>query len=91
MTPVAANAAMRGSQRKAPSRIRNSPTKPFSPGKPIDDSVMIRKAATSCGITFFKPPNSEMSRVCRRSESMPTIRNSPPVLTPWLSIWQTPP
>jgi hypothetical protein len=32
-------------------RIRNSPTKPFMPGRPIDDSVMIRNAATSRGIT----------------------------------------
>ena len=48
---------------------------------------MIRKAATSFGITAFRPPNSAIRRVWRRSESMPTMRKSPPVLTPWLSIW----
>ncbi len=37
--------------------------------------------------TFFSPPNSAISRVCRRSDSMPTMRKSPPVLTPWFSIW----
>ena len=61
--------------------------KPFRPGSAIDDSVISRNAATSRGITAFRPPNSEISRVCRRSDSMPTIMNSPPVLTPWLSIW----
>ena len=67
--------------------VRNSPTKPFRPGRPIDDSVMIRKAATSFGITALRPPNSAIRRVCRRSESMPTMMKSPPVLTPWFSIW----
>ena len=55
MTPVAANAASCGFQRNAPSRIRNSPTKPFMPGSAIDDSVMIRNAATSRGMTAFEP------------------------------------
>ena len=87
MTPVAASAARVGLQRNAPTRIRNSPTNPFSPGSAIDDSVTMRKAATSRGVTDLRPPNSEMSLVCRRSESMPTIMNSPPVLTPWFSIW----
>ena len=49
MTPVAATAANRGFQRKAPRRIRNSPTNPLRPGKPIDDKVTIRKTATSRG------------------------------------------
>ena len=57
------------------------------PGSAIDDSVTSRNAATRRGITAFSPPNSAISRVCRRSESMPTSRNSPPVVTPWLSIW----
>ena len=34
---------VRGSTPKVPSRIRNSPTKPFSPGRPIEDSVTIKK------------------------------------------------
>ena len=65
----------------------SSSAKPFVPGRPMDASVTMRNAATRRGITFFSPPNSLMRRVCRRSESMPTIRNSPPVLTPWFSIW----
>ncbi len=28
-------------------------------------------------MTPFSPPNSEMSRVCRRSESMPTMHEEP--------------
>jgi len=87
MTPVAAKAAIRGFHLNAPSRIRNSPTNPLSPGSPIDESVMTRNAATRCGITFFNPPYSAMSRVWRRSDSMPTIRKSAPVLMPWAIIW----
>jgi len=62
--------------------MRNSPTNPFNPGSPIDDRVTIRNAATSLGMTRLRPPNWVMSRVCLRSDSIPTIRNSPPVLTP---------
>ena len=54
---------------------------------PIEASVMIRNAAVSRGITLFRPPNSEMRRVCRRSDSIPTMRKSPPVETPCASIW----
>ena len=61
--------------------------KPFRPGMPIDDSVMMRNAATIFGMTCLRPPNSAIWRVCRRSDSMPTMRKSPPVLMPWLSIW----
>ena len=61
--------------------------KPFMPGSAIDDSVMSRKAATRRGITALSPPNSAISRVWRRSDSMPTMMKRPPVLTPWLSIW----
>ena len=87
MTPSPATTTNRQSQRNAPSMIRNSPTKPFSPGMPIEASVMMRNAAVNRGITCFSPPNSLISRVCRRSDSMPTARKSPPVLTPCASIW----
>ena len=90
-TPDAASAAILGSQRNAPSRMRNSPTNPFSPGNPIDESVTIRNTATSRGVILFKPPYSAISRVCRRSDSIPTMRKRPPVLTPWFSIWYTAP
>ena len=78
----AANAASVGSHRNAPSRIRNSPTKPFSPGRPIDDSVMMRKRRHQARRHLLEAAVSEIRRVCRRSDSMPTMRNSPPVLTP---------
>ena len=32
-------------------------------------------------------PYSAINRVWRRSDSMPTTRKRPPVLTPWFSIW----
>ena len=40
---------------------------PFSAGSPIDDIVMIRNTAANTGMTFERPPYSEISRVCRRS------------------------
>ena len=55
---------------------------PFNNGKPIDDMVMIRKTIAKTGITFEMPPYSEISRVCRRSYSMPTIKKSAPVEMP---------
>ena len=87
MTPVAAKTVSWWFHLKAPIRIRNSPMNPFMPGRPIDDSVMINIAAVSRGITVFNPPNSLIRRVCRRSDSMPTMQNSAPVLTPCASIW----
>src|SRR5206468_5140584 len=51
----------------APRRIRNSPTKPLSPGSPSDESATTRKTAENAGITFHRPPKSAMSRVWRRS------------------------
>ncbi len=41
--------------------------KPLSVGSPIDDIVISRKTAAYTGITFDRPPYSEISRVCRRS------------------------
>ena len=61
--------------------------KPFMPGRPIEASVMRSDAAVSRGTIFLMPPYSLMRRVCRRSESMPTMQNRPPVLTPCASIW----
>jgi hypothetical protein len=39
---------------KAPSRIRNSPTKPLVPGR--DDNMMRRKTTAKAGMTFQMPP-----------------------------------
>ena len=81
----------RGFQLNAPSRIRNSPTNPFRPGRPIDASVRAGTRPPASASTVFSPPNSAISRVCRRSDSMPTIRKRPPVLMPCASIWYTAP
>ena len=62
----------------------NSPTKPFSSGSPIDDMNMISEMVAYTGMMFEMPPYSEISRVCRRSYRMPTIKNSAPVEMPWL-------
>ena len=61
--------------------------KPFRVGSPIEDIVMSKKTAAYTGMTFDSPPYSEISRVCRRSYTMPTRRNSAPVEIPWLSCW----
>ena len=41
--------------------------KPLSPGRPSEDRHTTKKSTLNAGITFQSPPNSEMSRVCRRS------------------------
>ncbi len=43
---------------KAPRRIRNSPTKPLVPGRPIDDRVTIMKMVAKIGIRLESPPKS---------------------------------
>ena len=63
MTPSPAPTTYRGSQRKAPSMIRNSPMNPFNPGMPIEASVMMKNAAVRRGMTFFNPPNAVIARV----------------------------
>ena len=68
MTPVAAMAVNTFARSSAvlvnvPIRIRNSPMKPFVPGKATDASVISRNAPTSLGITAFNPPNSAICRV----------------------------
>ena len=70
-----------------PDRIRNSPTNPFVPGSPTDESVTMTNTVAMSGTCLARPPYSEMSRVWRRSYSMPTRRKSAPVETPWFSIW----
>ena len=36
-------------------RMRNSPTKPLSPGTPIDDSITTMNTAAKIGATFWMP------------------------------------
>ena len=47
--------------------MRNSPTKPLSPGSPTEERDTTRKTTLKAGITFQSPPKSAMSRVWRRS------------------------
>ena len=55
---------------------------PFSTGMPSELSVIIKYTTAKFGIGVESPPNSEISRVCRRSYSTPTSRNSAPVEMP---------
>ncbi len=87
--PLAAKTAHTRLCMKAPCRIRNSPMNPLSVGRPIDDIVISRNTPAKAGITFDNPPYSEISRVCRRSYTTPTSRNSAPVEIPWLICWRT--
>ena len=48
-------------------RMRNSPTNPLSPGRPIDESITTVNTAAKIGATFCRPLSAEISRVCRRS------------------------
>ncbi len=52
MTPAAATTAHQRWATKVPSRTRNSPTKPFSPGRPMEDSITTVKMPANTGATF---------------------------------------
>ena len=84
-------AAIHGCVRNVPTRIRNSPTKPFVPGSPTEDSATTTSAKANTGITFAIPPKSAISREWRRSYSIPMRRKSAPVEIPWFTIWRMPP
>ena len=48
-------------------RIRNSPTKPLSAGRPIDESAMMRKKRAKIGISPRQAAELVELRVWRRS------------------------
>ena len=52
---MAATTTHQRAVRNEPMRIRNSPTKPLSPGTPIDDSITTVKAAAKIGATSWMP------------------------------------
>jgi hypothetical protein len=76
---------------KAPTSDRNSPMKPENPGRPMPANIVATKRPVSTGAGFQIPPMSPISRVCSRSYSMPTSRNSAPVVSGWLTIVKTAP
>src|SRR5437899_10180375 len=51
-----ANQWLRNSDLYEPRRMRNSPTNPLSPGRPMDESETIKSAIARSGITFARPP-----------------------------------
>ncbi len=53
--------------RKAPSMVRNSPTKPPVPGSPTLAKVNTMKQAAYIGMRTTSPPYAAISRVCMRS------------------------
>ena len=55
ITPAAATTAHQRRVRNEPSRMRNSPTKPLSPGRPIDDSITTVNTAARIGAAFCRP------------------------------------
>ncbi len=52
---------------KEPARIRNSPTKPFKPGRPMLENVNSMKNTVSHGALAAIPPRLAMLRVWNRS------------------------
>ncbi len=86
MTPDVATATRTGLARtvllKAPISIRNSPTKPFSPGRPAEASTVKIMKKDRMGTDLAMPPKSSIARVCRRSYIMPTMRKRAPVEMP---------
>ena len=64
---VGAMSVITGVVRKAPIRTRNSPTKPFVPGTPIELSDTIVSSAANIGTARAMPPYDSIRRVWRRS------------------------
>ena len=64
---MAAAAVQSGVTLKAPSKIKNSPMKPFKPGSPMDEKVTAKSSAEKSGTCFHRPPKSAISREWRRS------------------------
>ena len=56
MRPEAATTAVHGSRSKPPSRMRNSPMKPFVPGRPTAARVKSRKKPANTGMVVARPP-----------------------------------
>ncbi len=60
ITPSAASPAYQGDprtlDRNAPSRMVNSPTNPFNPGNPMDESDTISMIVPNTGVIFHSPP-----------------------------------
>ena len=52
---------------KAPTRTRNSPTKPLVPGRPTEASMKTMKKRAYTGMRCDQSRRSARSRVCRRS------------------------
>ena len=57
----------------------------------MDDSVITRKKVEYTGMGVASPPNSLISKVCRRSCSRPTSMNKAPVETPCARLMYIPP
>jgi hypothetical protein len=66
MTPVTAIPPYSQLALKVPKRMRNSPTKPLVPGKPIDASPMNKKKLASKGVCLAMPPNEPSWVFCCR-------------------------
>ena len=57
MTPVVAMIVHQRAVWNEPINTKNSPTKPFSPGTPIEDNITTVNAAAKIGATFWIPRN----------------------------------
>jgi hypothetical protein len=67
MTPIVPiieyTCELRYMEENEPLKIRNSPMKPFNPGKPIDERHITRNRDAYTGMIFDSPPYADISRV----------------------------
>ena len=66
-TPAVAATAHQRWATKVPMRMRNSPTKPLSPGTPIEASMARVKTPASTGAGDCRPFSEPICHVLRRS------------------------
>src|SRR6266487_1567461 len=71
--PITAMAVKDAVMANEPLKIRNSPMKPFSPGKPNDENMATLIQPQRIGVRCINPPKSSRPRWPRRCSKRPTM------------------
>ena len=85
--PITDNAVAHVASGNAPLKIKNSPTKPFSPGNPSEENSAMPIRPQKTGATARSPPNSFRPRNPPERRSMKLRKqNTVAAVSPWLNI-----
>ena len=90
--PMAARVEASGASAKEPLKMRNSPTKPFKPGRPSEEKILMPMRPVSTGATVRRPPKSLRPRRPSLRRSMkPMKQKRAAAVMPWLKTWSRTP